>query len=57
MWRTTFLPETIFSRSIRLKQTDSACWTIQIHLDEHNWARRRIFHEVNLLSLVSLMKI
>jgi len=51
MWRTTFVPETIFRRSIRLEQTDKTCWTIQTHSDELNWARRRTFHELNSLRL------
>ena len=38
--------ETIFRRSIRLKQTGRTCWTIQSHSDELNWARRRTFHEL-----------
>ena len=37
-------------------QTDRTCWTIQTHSDELNWARRRSFHELNLLSLLRLMK-
>ena len=49
-------PETIFRRSVRLKQTDRTCWMIQTHLDEPNWARRQIFYELNSLSLVRLMK-
>ena len=49
-------PETIFKRSIRLKQTNRTCWTIQTHSDELNWARRRTFHELNTLSLIRLMK-
>ena len=57
MWKSTFVPETIFRRSIRLEQTDRTCWTIQTHSDELNWARRRTFHEVNSISLVRLMKI
>ena len=56
MWKSTFVPETIFRRSIRLEQTDRTCWTIQTHSDELNWARRRTFHEVNSISLVRLMK-
>ena len=48
MWRSTFVPETIFKRSIRLKQTDRTRWTIQTHSDELSWARR---HERNSLSL------
>ena len=47
MWRSTFVPETIFGRPIRLKQTDRTCWTIQTHSDELNWARRRTFHELS----------
>ena len=49
MWRLTFVSETIFTRSIRLKQTDRTCWTIQTHADKLNWARRRTFHELNSL--------
>ena len=56
MWRSTFVPETIFRRSIRLKQTNRTCWTIQTHLDELNWARRRTFLEVNSIILVHLKK-
>ena len=61
MWRSSFVPEMIFTRSIRLKQTDGTCWarwTIQTHLDELNWDRRRTFYELNSLtvSLVHLMK-
>ena len=41
-----FVPETIFRRSVCLKQTDRRCWTIQTHLDELNWARRRTLHEL-----------
>ena len=50
MWRSSFVPEMIFTRSIRLKQTDGTCWarwTIQTHLDELNWDRRRTFYELN----------
>ena len=36
MSRPTFVPETIFRRSIRLKRTDRTCWTIQTHSDELN---------------------
>ena len=57
MWKSTFVPETIFRRFIRLEQTDRTCWKIQTHSDELNWARRRTFHEVNSISLVRLMKI
>ena len=40
-----------------LKQTDRTRWTIQTHsADELNWARRRIFYELNSLSLFRLMK-
>ena len=57
MWRSTFVPETIFKRFIRLKQTVRTGWTIQTHSDElNNWARRRTFHERNSLSLLCLMK-
>ena len=41
IWRSTFGLETIFRRSIRLKQTDRTCWTIQTHSDELNWGRRQ----------------
>ena len=56
MWRSTFIPATIFRRSIRLKQTDRTCCTIQTHSDELNWART--FHELNYnsRSLIRLMK-
>ena len=30
MRRSTFVLQTIFRHSIRLKQTDSACWTIKL---------------------------
>ena len=56
MWRSTFVPETIFRRSIRPKQTDRTGWTIWTHSDELNWAGRRTFHQHNSLSLVRLMK-
>ena len=56
MWRSTFVSETIFRRSIRLKQTDRACWTIQTHSDELNWPSRRTCQELNSLSFVCLMK-
>ena len=36
MWTSTFVTETIFKRSIRLKQTDRTCWTIQTHSEELN---------------------
>ena len=29
-----FLPQTIFKRPIRLKQTDRKCWTFQTHPDD-----------------------
>ena len=51
----TFVPETNIRCSARLKLTDSM-------LDDPNsfrrtnWARHRTFHELNLLSLVRLMK-
>ena len=41
MWKSTFVPEIIFRRSIRLKQNDRTCWTILSQSDEVNWARRR----------------
>ena len=56
MWRSTFIPETIFRRFIRLKQTETTCWTIPTHSYELNWAKRRTFHDLNSLSLVRLMK-
>ena len=46
MWRSTFVPETIFRRSVCLKQTDKTCWTIQTYSDELNWARRRTLLDV-----------
>ena len=52
----TFVPKIILRCFICLKQMDRMCWTIQIHSDELNWARRRTFHELNSLSLVFLMK-
>ena len=51
MWRSTFVWETILRRSIRLKQTDRTCWTIQTHSDELSWARRRTFHELKVAQL------
>ena len=56
MWKSTFVPATIFRRSIRLKQTDRTYWTIQTHSDELNRDRRRNFHELNSLSLIRLIK-
>ena len=56
VWRSTSVPETTFTPSIRLKQMDTTCWTIQIHSDKLNWARRPTFHELNSLSLFRLMK-
>ena len=56
MWKSTFVPETIFRRSIRLRQTGTTCWKIQTYSDELNWARRRIFHELKSQTLVRLMK-
>ena len=53
MWGSTFVLKTILKRSIRRKQTDRTCWTIQTPSDELNWARRRTF---NSLTLVGLMK-
>ena len=53
MWRSTFVPETIFRRTIHLKQTDRTCWTIQTHSDEINWARRRNVYKHNSLSFRS----
>ena len=50
MWRSTFVPETIFRRCIRLKHTERTCWTIQTHWDDFNWATCRTFHELNSLS-------
>ena len=58
MWRSTFFfyLETIFRRSISLKQTNRTCWTIQTHSDELKWARHRTqFHELTPLSLVRLI--
>ena len=45
-----------FRRSIRLKQMDRTCWTIQTHSDELKLARRWTLPELNSLSLVRLMK-
>ena len=56
MWRSTFVREMIFTRSIRLKQTDRTCWMIQTHSEELNWAGSRNFHELNSPSLVRLTK-
>ena len=56
MYRSTFVPETIFRRSIRLEQTGTTYWKIQTYSDERNWARRRIFHELKSQPLVRLMK-
>ena len=55
MWRSTFDSE-ILKRSIRLKQTNRTCGTIQAHSDELNWANSRTFHELNSLRLIHLMK-
>ena len=49
VWTSMFVPETIFRCSIRLKQTERTCWTIQTHSDEPTWARRRTFHGLNSL--------
>ena len=38
------------------RRIERACWTIQTHSDELNWARRQTFHELNSLSLVHLIK-
>ena len=45
----TFVPEKIYRRSIRLISTriERVGLSIQTHLDELNWARRRTFHELN----------
>ena len=56
MWRSTFVPETIFRRSIRLKKTGGTCWTIQTHSDQLNWARCRNLRELNSLSLARVIK-
>ena len=58
MWRSTSVPETIFRRSIRLKQThiERVGRSKLIQMTELNWAGRRIFHELYSLSLVCLMK-
>ena len=55
MWRSTFDSE-ILKRSIRLKQTNRTCGTIQAHSDELNWANSRTFHELNSLRWIHLMK-
>ena len=56
MWRSTFFYlETIFRRSISLKQTNRTCCMSQTHSDELKWARCRTqFHE--LTSLISITK-
>ena len=56
MWRSKFVPETIFRRCIRLKRMPRTCWTIQTHSYGLNWARRPTFQELNSLSLVRLLK-
>ena len=39
MWRSTFVPEPIFRRSIRQKHTDRTCWTIQTLSEFDVWPR------------------
>ena len=56
MFKSTFAPETIFRRSIRLKWRDRTCWTIQTHSDKLTWVRRKTFLELNSLSLVRFLK-
>ena len=46
----------MFRHSIRVKQTNRTCWTIQTHSEELNRARRRTFHEPKSGSLVRLEK-
>ena len=54
---TVLVADETTSRSfIRLKQTDTTCWTTQTHSDELNWARRRTFHGLNSLSLDCFIK-
>ena len=43
-----FVPETIFRHSIRLKQTDIPCWTIQSQSDKLIWARPVVEFFMNL---------
>ena len=56
MWRSTFVPETISRRSIRLEQTDRTCWKTQLLQTNLTGPGRLFFHESNSLSLVRLIK-
>ena len=44
--RCTFVHKTTDIRSVRLKQRDRTCWTIQTHSDELNWAKHQSFHDL-----------
>ena len=44
--RCTFVHKTTDIRSVRLKQGDRTCWTIQTHSDELNWAKHQSFHDL-----------
>ena len=55
VWRSTFVRETIFRCSIRLKLPDRTCWTILTHSDEPSRARRRTFHGLNSPKFISLL--
>ena len=54
VWRSTFVLETIFRCSIRLKLPDRTCWTLT-HSDEPSRARRRTFHGLNSPKFISLL--
>ena len=56
MWRSTFVPETISRRSIRLELTDRTCWKTQLLQTNLTGPGRLFFHELNSLSLVRLIK-
>ena len=53
MKRSTFDPESIFSRSFRLLQTERTSRSIQIHPVELNWDKRRSCHDLNSSELSS----
>ncbi len=52
MKRSTFVPQSIFARYIRPKQTNRTCWSIFIRSDEFNWVKHEliVYHERNSLS-------
>ena len=52
MWGSTFVLKPILKRSIRRKQTDRKCWTIQTPSDERNWDRRWTFKSITLVRLM-----